>query len=825
MSCIDAGICYKTVSSPNWQNMKCVFDELTELKQWLHPDALFCEPYVESVLAVAPFRPMDATQFRIASISNGIKMSGPTGSLQVEVCAPWLLRIRCAPREDDKFAVPVTEEWGLINVPQSPGKWTRTESAREYGVASESLTFLLDKTTGNWRVRDADGQTKIECMSNGVRYSSEPAAYSGDSFLAAFRLDENEHIFGLGGRIAAPNRRATTADMFAVKVGSLSGDYGGFPIPFFISTSGYGVFLNNPWPHVYFDMGATRSDQWWVHGPGGAFDMFVVAGPAMPQIVSRFTQLVGRIPFPKRWWLGFWTSALAFSTADELERVADRLRREQYPCDALVIDGPWRGGPEFLQKYMQDGEYPTNDLNWHPDFGDGESMVRRLSELGFKTVLHQNSRSWLKATAEEGVKDGTLRCHGREVVVRFTYPEAEKFYYDALVPRHREQIGTWWLDHGDRVSGEIRPGIPSRNLFGALWARATQRAATDDGIGTQISLIRGAGIGGQTASLPWPGDTRFGVDYFVEDLWFCLNAGLCGFPITSADLGGFMPAKTPSPSHNTAYDIDNLARRLCQGIFILPSPRMHQCDSEPAKLPWNCPPIIQRLYRAMLRERYRLTPYFYSYAIHASRTGEPILRHLAYHHTHDPVAVQTHDACYIGEWMLVAPVLKKSQFERDVYLPEGDWYCWWTGQRHDGGKTIRVATPMFEPSGLPVFIKAGAIIPGQEDTACLPDEIPCPLTLDVFPAGSTRFLCHESETVSHEFACDQSAQATRLQLPNHTTKPREYIVRIHDRTVPSMIAVNDDPISSGDWVHDAAGEVLTLFVCVPPATRGLVTVR
>lgn len=805
--------------------MKCLFDDLPELKQWIHPDALFCEPYVETTLAVAPFRPMKSDAFEMSSMSNGIKLSGTTGSLQVEVCAPWLLRIRCAPREHETFVAPVTEEWGLIKVPDTAGKWSHADTATDCSVQSESMTFRLDKVTGNWSVRDAGGQPLVECVSNGVRFSHGPVAYSGDAFLAAFRLGTDENIFGLGGRIAAPNRRGTTADMFAMKVGVLSGDYGGFPIPFFISTKGYGVFLNNPWPHVYFDMGATRPGEWWVHGPGGGFDLFVVAGPTMPQIVSRFTELVGRIPMPQRWWLGFWTSALAFSTADELERVADRLRREQYPCDALVIDGPWRGGPEFLAKYMQDGEYPTNDLNWHPDFGDGESMVARLSELGFKTVLHQNSRSWLQTTAESGVKDGTLRCHGREVVVRFTYPEAEKFYHDALTPRHREQIGAWWLDHGDRVSGEIRPGIPSRNLFGALWARATQQAATDGGIGTQISLIRGAGIGGQSSSLPWPGDTRFGIDYFGEDLWFCLNAGMCGFPITSADLGGFMSGKEPPSSHNTAYDIDNLARRLCQGIFILPSPRMHQSDSEPAKLPWNCPPIIQRLYRAMLHERYRLTPYFFSYAVHASRTGEPILRHLAYHHTHDPEAVKTNDVCYIGDWMLVAPVLCKNQFERDVYLPDGDWICWWTGRRHVGGKTIRVATPLYEVSGLPVFVKAGAIIPRQEVTGYLPDEIPCPLTLDVYPTGASRFVCHESATISHEFVCEQTADGTCLRLPNRTAKPRDYIARIHGMASPARIVVNDVALSPADWTHDPATQILTLRVSALPATTSVVVAR
>lgn len=536
----------------------CLFDEVAQLTMRLHPDALFDSPYQNVTLDPAPYRAWPRDLRPGNATPNAVDLTGSGGRLRVEVCAPWLLRLRFVP--GTAVGPSVTEQLGLLKVPAVAGPWSQQRVAGEFTVRTSELEFVLDEATNNWRVRGPDGQLLLECVSGGPRFSPEPAEYGGHRFLAGFRLGE-ENIFGLGGRIARPNRRGSTADMFAMEVGRLSGDYGGFPIPFFLSTKGYGVFLNNPWPHVYFDIGATRPDQWWLHAPGGEFDMFIIAGPALPQIVSRFTELVGRIPHPQRWWLGFWTSALAFSSTAEMEAVAHRLRLENYPCDALVVDGPWRGGPNFLAKYMQDGEYPTNNLNWHPDFGDGAAMVKRLAELGFKTVLHQNSRSWLPKTIEQGIQDGTLRNQGRETVVRFTYPEGEQFYREGLRPRHAERIGGWWLDHGDRVSGEIRPSIPSRNLFGALWARATQQAATADGLGQQLSLIRGAGIGGQTASLPWPGDTRFGIDFFEEDLWFCLNAGLCGFPITSADLGGFMSANEPPGTHNVAYDTDNLARR------------------------------------------------------------------------------------------------------------------------------------------------------------------------------------------------------------------------------------------------------------------------
>jgi len=705
--------------------MEPIFTKHDTLPMSLHPDDLFALPYEQHALDTAPF-------------------TSPHSVMRIDAVADWGIRIRASASSIENTSV--TEQLGLVEIPQ-PGE-------------SQGLFCDVDDESGAWFVRRANGTPLLSSI-GGIRFSTEAAEYSGERFVAAFDFPEDEHIYGFGGRVAPLCRRGQTADMFAVKTGRLSGDYGGFPIPYYISTKGYAVFINNPWPHLYFDMGATDPGQWWVYAPGGSFDLIVIDGPRIRDIVRRFTEIVGRTPEPQRWWFGFWTSALAFATADEVESVGNRLRDGNYPCDALVIDGPWRGGPEFLQKYMTDGEYPTNDLNWHPDFGDGPGMVKRLGEKGFKIVLHQNSRSWLKDTVDKGVKDGTIRQEGREAVVTFGTEAGEKFYHDAIRPRHEEGIGMWWLDHGDRVSGELLPGIPSRNTFGAMWAKCTQHCAEEDGVGRRLSLIRGACIGGQRSAIPWPGDTRFGIDYFMEDVWFCMNAGLSGFPVTSADLGGFMSAKDSDPPHNTAYDEDNLARRLCQAILVLPVPRMHQCDSEPAKLPWNCPEHIQILYRQMLDERYRLTPYYYSYAVHASKTGDPIVRPLVYLYQNDPEALTIDDQCMIGDWLMAAPVFEKGAVERSVYFPEGDWYCWWTGKKYGGNQRATVEAPLCEPCGLPLFVRAGAIIPTQELTQHLDGGPPTKIKLRVYPAtdGST-WTMEEENGQSSTFTCSPSGEIT-----------------------------------------------------------------
>jgi alpha-glucosidase (family GH31 glycosyl hydrolase) len=578
-----------------------------------------------------------------------------------------------------------------------------------------------------------------------------------------------------------PDRTGVFADMYSVKAGRHSGDYGGFPVPFFLSTRGYGVFVNNPWPHVYFDMGRTHPDEWFVHAPGGDCDIFVIRGPEFADILRRFTDLAGRLPPPRRWWMGLWSGSLSLTRVSEILDMARRFRAEKLPCDVAQIDGNWRGGPEFLQRYMVDGAYTSNDFEWHPDFGDGKAMVRELKQMGVRTALHINSRSYKADTTERGIREGWLRRHGNEVIARVGDPSAETEYRKMLAGRIADGIGCWLQDHGDRVGGELLPGIPSRNLFGAMWARATTDACPSAGDPDRIVFTRGCAIGGQRHAIVWSGDTRFGIDFFREDLWFLINAGLAGYPLASADLGGFYRADNHSSPCNEAYDRDNLARRVVQSLFFMPTPRIHDDGTNPPKFPWNCPPDIARVYADMLKLRYRMIPYHYSYLVHAHRTGEPVVRHLVHHHRRDRMAADVHDQLYLGDWLMVAPVVEKGARSRSVYLPEGTWYDFWNRDRFRGPCAIRVEAPLCELRGLPVFVRGGAVIPTQDDVLSLTDEPPARLTLDLFPAGESVFALHEGPDLTHEFRCVEADGCARIALPNHTAVERVYRIRCAGR--------------------------------------------
>lgn len=733
----------------------------------LHPEALFDEDTREVALDLTPYRAWG--EFVSARKNEYATANGER--LRVTSHGDGLLRLRWLPG-GAKDEPTVTERLGLVHVPGTNGP--------------VGLSCAVDCATGGVRVTDESGAVLLD---GGMRFAVEPGEFSGYRSVGTFRLDPDERIFGFGGRIMRPDRTGLFADLYSVKAGHHSGDYGGFPVPFFLSTKGYGVFVNNPWPHLYFDMGRTNPGEWFVHAPGGDCDLFVVRGPEFADMLRRFTDLVGRLPSPRRWWMGLWGGSLSLARVSEILDTARKFRAENLPCDAIQIDGTWRGGPEFLKRYMIEGAYTSNDFEWHPEFGDGKAMVDELRRLKIRTVLHINSRSFRADTAERGVREGWLRRQGNETVVRVGDSSAEKTYHKLLAGRVGEGIGCWLQDHGDRLGGEVLPGIPSRNLFGALWARATTDACPAAGDPDKIVFTRGCGIGGQRHAIIWSGDTRFGVDFFKEDLWFLINAGLAGFPLASADLGGFYSADGCSAPHNRAYDRDNLARRVVQSLFFMPTPRTQDDAREPPKFPWNCPPDIARLYADMLRLRYRMIPYHYSYLVHAHRTGEPIIRHLVHHHRRDPMARDVHDQIYLGDWLLIAPVIEKGARSRAVYLPSGIWFDFWTGERHEGPITIRVETPLCELRGLPVFVKAGAILPTQDDVLALADDPPAVLTLDIFPHGESRFDLHESPTLAHEFRCVAAGGEVTVTLPNHLPHERTYRVRVRGVSDEQVVVV------------------------------------
>ena len=745
----------------------------------LHPDILYDGIYIDTELETEEYSPCVLEYKGEYQTDHGVTVLTVTGHcLVLESCFDNTLRFRIT-KPGGVVQPTVTERLGLINT-----NWEKTEfdyscDETKLVFSNKKLVFTFDFTTGNYSFCDKSGNVLLCTKGGGARFADTPAEYSGMKTLTVFEHKPGEKFAGFGARMFRTDRTGTSADIFAEKGGTKAGDYGGFPVPYFTSSEGYGLFFNNPWPHVYFDMAKSEPDEWFISAPGGDYDVFVFCDDTVADILHTYTSITGRNAIPDKWHLGYWCSSVRFDSAENAIEDMTRMRNEGYPCDAIVIDGPWRGGKNFITSYSSGWGYPSDDYNWHSDFGDGPGMIKTLEEDGIKTVLHINSCAFKTETAIPAIAQGKLRHVNSETVPDVATKEGIEFYKQFLVPRINEGVKQWWTDHSDRVSGEILPGIPSRNLFGVLWNRVISETMAENGVKNHMSLSRGGGIGSQRYAMPWAGDTEFGVHRFKEDIWYIINASMSGFSMCGYDLGGFMRRnKQEGDANEEQFQIDNICRRMCQSLIFCPMPRMHNGDKAVPKWPWNCPEESRELYKDCLKFRYSFIPNIYSYALNASKTGEPIIRPLYYTDFRNTQLYSAEDSFYLGSDIFIAPVFERGALSRIVNLPEGGWYNLWTGEFIKGGTSIKVDCPLTKKEGLPMFVRQGGGVAYQPSEMYLTNDIPEELSVDLYAGTGAKLSLTEAPDITNSFVCEIKDGTISVAAENNTSIDRVYNIRV-----------------------------------------------
>lgn len=214
--------------------------------------------------------------------------------------------------------------------------------------------------------------------------------------------------------------------------------------------------------------------------------------------------------------------------------------------------------------------------------------------------------------------------------------------------------------------------------------------------------------------------------------------GLSGVAFVGTDIGGFYGNAS-----------GELFARWMQLGALMPFCRGHSCSDTERHEPWSFGPRVEAICRDFLRLRYRLLPYLYSLFWEASRSGAPVLRPLLYHFPDDPDTYQLHDQVLLGPWLLAAPIYQPGREHRHVYLPAGTWYDWWTGEAISGPAHLLAHAPL---ERMPLYVRAGAIIPSGPDLDYADQRTLDPLTLDLYP-GDGAFTLYEDD--GHSFAYEQ----------------------------------------------------------------------
>ena len=501
-------------------------------------------------------------------------------------------------------------------------------------------------------------------------------------------------------------------------------------IPFFMSSRMYGCFYHtSDYCKLSLADHSTRSVQFL--NDHATLDVFLIGGKSPEQILRSYRMLTGFPQMPPLWSFGIWMSRMTYFSADEVNEICDRLRQEHYPCDVIHLDTGW-----FRTDWLCEWKF-------NPErFPDPKGFVQHLKQNGFKVSLWQlpyvaqgaeqleeakaNRYISQSTKAEDTSTGGASNFSALDYAgtIDFTYPKAVDWYKNQLLkPLLEMGVTCIKTDFGENIhmDHQYHGMTPERlnNIYSLLYQRAAFEV-TQEVTGQGIVWARSAWAGCQRYPLHWGGDSASSWDGLAGSLKGGLHFGLSGFAFWSHDVPGFhsIPDFMNSPLDENVY-----VRWTQFGVFSSHMRYHGTCKREPWHYP-NIAPIVKRWWKL----RYALLPYIIEQSEQACQSGYPLVRALLFHHPDDRQVWHIDDEYYFGSEFLVAPVMN-SDNRRDIYLPEGLWVNFFTGQRIEGGRWYyNVEVPLDQ---MPVFVRPGSLIKMYPDEVDSTDDMDMSKTITI----------------------------------------------------------------------------------------------
>jgi alpha-D-xyloside xylohydrolase len=605
-------------------------------------------------------------------------------------------------------------------------------------------------------------------------------------------------------------------------------------VPVLFSTRGYGVFLDCA-SLVTFHDDAFGSYLW--GDVDEELDYYLMAGPSFDEIVAEFRGLTGAAPMPPRWAFGFIQSKERYESQAEVLAVAREYRRRGLPLDCVVLDWKSWTGDAWGQKSLDPVRFP-----------DPDAMTSELHALGVRLMvsiwptMRPGGGDW-RELADRGELLGNQATYNA-----FDAGARATFWRQADRGLFSHGIDAWWSDCTEPFeadwTGAVKPEPEERlrintgeakryldpaliNAYSLLHSEAIYAGQRASGTAKRVlNLTRSAFPGQQRyGTVTWSGDVSASWETLRRQIADGLNFCATGMPYWTTDVGGYFAARRPDLwfwDGDFDAGVDDLGYRELylrwfQYAAWLPMLRSHGTDTPREVWRFGKPgdPVYDALVSA-LRLRYRLLPYIYSLAGWTTQRGYTMLRSLPLDFPADQRTHTVADEFMLGPAFLVAPVTEPMAHApgsrelvgvgrtRRVYLPAGaDWFDLATGERLPGGGDVDAAAPL---ERIPVFVRAGSIVPMGPDGDRSDASADGPLSLHVYPGRDGAFTLYEDagdgygyetgEFALVDLAWNDAARVLTVgqRVGRYPGMPveRELVVVLHDG--PDL-ATRDSPVA------------------------------
>jgi len=583
-------------------------------------------------------------------------------------------------------------------------------------VRPEQLV-MTETGAGAWRITSPGCESSVVLAADPMRIGFcgvdrrprtelEEVALDDGALRIAGSLRRHSRLFGTGQRFNAVDQRGRTVTLWAEDRWCETEGNSYLPIPFILSTDGYGLLVNR-FEGMTFDLGDADPDRWELSGLRAPLDLYAFIDGEPRAILDSLGRLSGRAPTPPEWAFGVLVSRHArtreFATAEGVRAMMREMDEHDLPWSGVIIEG-----------------WPTYDAARYDEL---KQLVAEIHERGKKAMVYdacgrirgdliaevQDAEPYCVKTADGAVDlEESRACNPADAPDRrtsrwvdLTSREAVRWWTEDVWGRLLDEVQVdgakidfceQFPEHLELAFADGRPVPGMHHLYpvkyNTMMYRLFQLKRPEGG----VCWSRGGGIGAARYPWAWCGDQFREFDFLRAILTAALSSGLSGVPFMSHDLGGYMPARDPQADPEPEVFI-----RGCQLACFGPVMSTHGTVTRP----YDFEPKVVDLYRRYSKIHTALIPYLREQAELGAAAGLPLMRHPFLHRPNDRFAADVEDQYFLGEDLLVAPVLEAVE-SRNVYLPSGTWYHLFTDAKRRG--PVQLAAYPAPLDELPVFV-------------------------------------------------------------------------------------------------------------------------